>query len=194
MMTDHNFEYMMWDLKREIKPSDEATTRLNKLEAGSARTFVGKRIVRMQIAAALLLILMIPTVAFAGYSLSQIVFEKTKDAGISEEQRWEIQQYFEENEYTIEEIKELYPLKRNEKGLTYGLHLYNPDLVMAYAENGEIGYVYQSDLDAIPGSDVKNPSEAMEYMKWKEENDYQHIIKVYKADGETVIGEMVIEY
>jgi len=193
-MSDHNFEYMMWDLKKEIKPSDEAITRLKKLERGGSRTFVGKRIVRMQIAAILLLILMIPTVAFAGYSLSQIVFEKTKDAGISEEQRWEIQQYFEENEYTIEEIKELYPLKRNEKDLTYGLHLYNPDLVMAYAANGKIGYVYQSDLDAIPGSDVKNHSEAMEYMKWKEENDYQHIINVYKADGETVIGEMVIEY
>lgn len=64
--------------KAEIKPSDEAITRLKKLERGGSRTFVGKRIVRMQIAAVLLLILMIPTVVFAGYSLSQIVFEKTK--------------------------------------------------------------------------------------------------------------------
>ena len=93
---NNNFEYIMWDLQQEINPSKDAVDRLKELNDKSSRTFVGKRIVKMQIVIVLLLILLIPTAVFAAQSLTQVLFEKTKDAGITEKEMEQVLLYLEE--------------------------------------------------------------------------------------------------
>ena len=47
-------------------------------------------------------------------------------------------------------------------------------------------------MEAVDGSHVQNPSEALAYMEWADENG-PFVINVYEKDGKTVIGEFVID-
>ena len=66
------------------------------------------------------------------------------------------------------------------------------DLIKAEATNGKIGYISRTEMEKVDGSHVQNPSEALAYMEWKEDNG-PFVINVYEKDGKTVIGEFVIE-
>ena len=76
----------------------------------------------------------------------------------------------------------------NEDGLEYGSILsadsvgHAPALVSAIATNGEQGYVYEADMQAMM---PKNSEEALGLM---EDQGYKYIA-VYALDGHTVIGE-----
>lgn len=97
---------------------------------------------------------------------------------------------------TQEEIRENgYPVNAN--GETYGpncykesLNIEEPDLMLSIGEDGVQGYLRTSETC---GSNVTSPEEAMAYMEWRKE---QGAISypLYLQDGETVIGEFIVEY
>ena len=66
------------------------------------------------------------------------------------------------------------------------------NLIKAEATNGKTGYISRTEMEAVDGSHVQNPSEALAYMEWKEDNG-PFVINVYEKDGKTVIGEFVID-
>lgn len=80
------------------------------------------------------------------------------------------------------------PLGINANGDTYGVDSPqgHPDLIAAIATNGQVGYVYATDLEEpMPA----NPEEAV---TWNETHGGARTIPVYESDGETVVGEFVI--
>lgn len=193
---DNKLEYMMWDLQQELNPSEEAVESLKAINNKSPRTSVGKRIIKMQIAVILLIILLIPTAVFAAQSLSQVLFEKTKDADITEKEMEQALLYLEETGHTADQIESFDPLLRNEEGLTYGLEAFGADLILVEMENGETGYVYKEDL-LTEGDLVNTPEEALAWNKEKdklmEKQGYVKKIPVYASDGETVVGVFFIK-
>ncbi|WP_179283127.1 hypothetical protein [Paenibacillus taichungensis] len=96
-----------------------------------------------------------------------------------------------QNEDGEERIQTSYPV--NQAGQTYGgnsgdygKELVGPDLVLAEATNGAIGYVLESDLQ---GPDHKTPEEALQ---WQSQQKPDQSIPVYEKDGTTIIGEFVM--
>lgn len=192
---NNKFDAMMWDLQQELNPSEEAIESLKVLNNKSSRTFVGKRIVKMQIVIILMFILLIPTAVFAAHSLSQVLFEKTKDADITEKEMEQVLLYLEETGHTADQIEAFDPLLRNEDGLTYGPEAFGSDLVLVEMENGETGYVYAEDL-LTEGDFVKTPEEALAWNKkldkLLEKQGYVKKIPVYESDGVKIIGVFFI--
>lgn len=83
----------------------------------------------------------------------------------------------------------IYP--KNESGLTYGGDVYgedhlDPDLILAYGTNGELGYVYSRDLNP---SNPKTPEEALNNQR---EKDGQMLIPLYDKEGVEVIGQFLL--
>jgi len=83
-----------------------------------------------------------------------------------------------------------YPV--NQAGQTYGKFgdygkgLVGPDLVLAEATNGAIGYVLEADLQ---GPDHRTPEEALQ---WQSQQKMDRSIPVYEKDGTTIIGEFIM--
>jgi len=79
----------------------------------------------------------------------------------------------------------------NAEGNTYGVMKPDgsqPDLVATYATNGRSGYVYADELD---GYQATSPADAL---RWQEEHgDEKRSVTVYESDGQTVVGEFIIE-
>lgn len=79
----------------------------------------------------------------------------------------------------------------NEKGETFGSDVWAtgpndyPELSLAEATNGKIGYVYREDLEG------EQPSCPEEAVTWNETHK-GFVINVYESDGETIIGEFVV--
>jgi hypothetical protein len=63
-----------------------------------------------------------------------------------------------------------------------------PDLILTYATNGDLGYVYRNALWAADGTDVSSPAQALTYMARTTPNS----IPVYEENGTTIIGSFVI--
>lgn len=84
-------------------------------------------------------------------------------------------------------------VKVNILGETYGSELFlseigvHADLIQAVGNNGIIGYVKDSDLNA--DDNVNNPNEAVNYMS---KNKTNRIIPLYKNDGTTVIDTFTV--
>lgn len=85
--------------------------------------------------------------------------------------------------------------RTNAAGQTYGTDIlssvvgYEPDLIAVRATNGESGFVDNKFLKEQTGHNVKNPEEAMEYMKNRPDS---WTFPVYDLDG-NVIGEFVVQ-
>ncbi|SEE74764.1 hypothetical protein [Ruania alba] len=82
------------------------------------------------------------------------------------------------------------PFAVNENGQTYGTpnEVYGePDLILAAATNGEVGYVYAEDLNHAFGPEPTSPTEAVEYTERT-----AGLVPVYEVDGETQIGQFCI--
>lgn len=89
----------------------------------------------------------------------------------------------------------------NASGETYGSALDaaspgdEPDLIRALTTDGKIGYIRRTEVDAVNGSHVKNPAEALEWMKTVEAraaSGERTLVSVYEQDGVTVIGSFEI--
>jgi hypothetical protein len=68
----------------------------------------------------------------------------------------------------------------------YGKGFVGPDLVLAEATNGAIGYVLEADLQ---GPDHRTPEEALQ---WQSQQKQDQSIPVYEKDGTTIIGEFIM--
>lgn len=79
----------------------------------------------------------------------------------------------------------------NQQGDTYGVMKPDgsvPDLVATYATNGRSGYVY---ADELAGYQPTSPADAL---RWQEEHgDESRSITVYESDGQTAVGEFVLD-
>lgn len=71
-------------------------------------------------------------------------------------------------------------------------HEEESNLVRVEATNGEIGYVYETELSEAEGDYVSNPDEAIAYMKSKDKKTHKSI-NVYKKDGVTKIGVFIVD-
>jgi hypothetical protein len=70
-----------------------------------------------------------------------------------------------------------------------------PDLIQAYATNGNLGYVRRDELKAADGGNAKSPAEAVAWMKIliaRAAAGTPVTIPVYTLDGKTVIGKFAI--
>jgi len=90
---------------------------------------------------------------------------------------------------------------KNDAGLTYGsATLANdprdePDLILAVASNGKIGYVKKTEEQEATGGNVESPQEAVEWQARMEALLAEGggvYIPVYAVDGKTVIGQFLI--
>jgi hypothetical protein len=83
----------------------------------------------------------------------------------------------------------------NENGDTYGVENEQgaPDLMSVFATNGKVGYAYTEELNEANGSSVEftSPAEALAWQDARRGKSFS--VPVYESDGETVIGEFVIE-
>lgn len=81
----------------------------------------------------------------------------------------------------------------NANGDTYGVANGTglPDLVRAHATNGRVGYVYAADLEEASGGTPRSPEEATAWQEAREGKTFR--VPVYESDGETVVGELVID-
>jgi hypothetical protein len=83
----------------------------------------------------------------------------------------------------------------NENGDTYGVENEQgaPDLVSVFATNGKVGYAYTEELNEANGSSAEftSPAEALAWQDARRGKSFS--VPVYESDGETVIGEFVIE-
>ncbi len=94
-----------------------------------------------------------------------------------------------------------YPL--NKAGQTYGSSLNatspadEPDLILVYTTDGELGYAKKVDLDHASGADIQSPEEAVAWQKAKDKLarsgvNADETVPVYKEDGTTLIGEFTL--
>jgi photosystem II stability/assembly factor-like uncharacterized protein len=84
----------------------------------------------------------------------------------------------------------------NARGQTYGTSALatspadEPDLVLAVATNGKVGYILRAEAEAVDGSNVRTPEEAL---AWQAAHGSEtHEIPVYEVDGITQIGVFLI--
>lgn len=99
-----------------------------------------------------------------------------------------------QSERTRQAPAQTHPVKHefsvNDRGLTYGATAEDgtdPDLILAEANNGLLGYVYREDL---MGPAYMSPQEA--YAAIRQNAGEARVINVYKTDGVTVIGEFIL--
>ncbi len=80
----------------------------------------------------------------------------------------------------------------NASGQTYGVRNQQgtPDLVAVFADQGNTGYVKESELNCASGGDVKSPAEALAWDKVSQSRNVS--IPVYESDGTTVIGTFTL--
>lgn len=89
-----------------------------------------------------------------------------------------------------------YPV--NAAGLTYGTVAEAtswanlPDLILAYATNGALGYIKKTELEATDGSNVSNPTQAAQ---WQTAHGagWTATIPVYAQNGASILGDYVVE-
>jgi hypothetical protein len=85
---------------------------------------------------------------------------------------------------------------QNARGDTYGVGNANgmPDLIAVIATNGRSGYAYRTDLEEANGTAAsktfKSPEEALAWQEARRGETFS--VPVYEANGETIIGEFVI--
>lgn len=86
--------------------------------------------------------------------------------------------------------KEVTGWATNASGHSFGLHNENgdPELVRVQATNGELGYAYRQGLDGGPA-----PTTPEEAAAWNESHTADRVIPVFESDGQTIIGEFVLQ-
>ena len=83
----------------------------------------------------------------------------------------------------------------NEYGQTFGvianvMRCDFPDLIAVYGDNGEKGYVYETEWD---GEKPSCPEEAAKMMEEAAKNGFpERVVNVYESDGRTVIDTFTI--
>jgi len=166
----------------KLQISEECNKRLSNLTRNSKHTKVKAKILMTQIIILFLIVLLIPTTAYAAMKVSDALFEKVKDAGLSQEQIEQLDNKLKAQGFSEEDIESFDALYKNRYGQTYGPDFLEANLVAVISDEGYEGYIYREDLNP---PDFTSPEEAL---KWQESRPEYIIIPVYKSDGKTVIG------
>lgn len=169
-------------LRDGLQISESCNNRLNNLTKYAKHTKIKTRILTTQIIILLSFLFLIPTTAYATIKVSDALFEKVKDAGLSEEQIVQLDNKLREQGFSEEDIESFDDLHKNRNGQTYGPDFLEANLVAVISEEGYKGYVYREDLNP---PNFNSPEEAL---KWQESKPEYTIIPVYKSDGKTVVG------
>lgn len=168
----------------QMQISDSCRTKIENLPNKIKHTKVRYRIILTQCICLLALIILVPTTTYAMVSISQTLFEKVKDAGLSEQELVQLDNELKDSGFTDEQLVNFYSLKINEDGQTYGPDAFGADLIAVLCQDGTEGYVYREDL--YPENNFKTPEEAI---NWQNSQTDDRLITIYKSDGKTVLGK-----
>ena len=146
------------------------------------RTRVTKRIMISNLVSAMLITVMIPVTAYAATQISKALYEKTRNAGLTQDEIVGLDTDLKEHGFSEEDISGFDELQVNETGQTYGPDALGADLIEVMYQEGKIGYVYRTDLY---GNQPKTISEVLNEPKMRD-------LTVYDKDGKTVIGIFVL--
>lgn len=183
MIDEKNFEYQIRSLASKIEPSEEAILKVKSLNRNSKRTKIGKKIYVINLVTILLCIFATPIVVFATYNISTSLYEKVKNANLSQMDMEQLDKQLQEEGFSNEQINELHELNINESGQTYGPDALGADLIEVIADDGQFGYIYRTDFEQLSANDI---SDAI-LNSGKEE-----ALTVYKNDGKTKIGTFTL--
>ena len=180
------------DMEKKYSLSESKINSFLQMESYQRHTKVWSRIKHMHFWVIVCVVLFIPLTSYATGKAIGVLKEKVLDTDLSDEKVDELYMYLKKEGYTDQQIQELQELHTNEHGQTYGAEALLPDLVVVISDQGSIGYVYTEELEDLPGSHLKDPLEAAEYMQNRDKY-LPYVIDVYDSDGETVIGTFTIK-
>lgn len=160
----------------------DTVTRIENMEDKMKRTRIGRKILVFNLSILLVSLLMIPLTAYGAYQVSQVLYEKVRNADYSQEQIKELDAQLKQQEFSDDDITILNGLNVNEYGQTYGPDALGADLIEVISDQGEVGYVYREDLEVTEANTLKETLE----------NEEVYIIKVYENDGKTEIGTFTL--
>ncbi|MBO5096288.1 MAG: hypothetical protein J6B98_05390 [Bacilli bacterium] len=150
-------------------------------------TSIMKRLLVYQTIFILCMLIFIPvsvvTASYIGKDIYEQIFEKTKNANLSEYEINVIVSSFINDPEAINGIKYMDELQINESGLTYGPDELGADLISVISDQGKLGYVYREELYKDNVTTIEDALSYQEEVK---------IINVYSSDGITVIGTFTI--
>lgn len=183
MIKANDFEYQIRSIATDIMPSEESLSRLRGLNPNSKRTNVGKKIFIVNTVSIMLCVLLTPAMAFAAYNISASLYEKVKNANLSQSEIEQLDNRLHEEGFTDENISDLNELNINQYGQTYGPDALGADLIEVVADDGQIGYVYRNDLE---GLQAQNLEDAFKY------SGEVVTLTVYEKDGKTKISTFTL--
>lgn len=137
-----------------------------------------KKVLAANIVIAILVIILIPVTIYAAYQASQVLYNKVKNAGYSQEEMMQLDSDLKKYGFGDKDISILNELHANESGLTYGPDILGADLIEVVSQEGNMGYIYRKDLEEIEANSI---DEAIQ-----EKGDIK--ITVYDKEGEKNIG------
>ncbi len=180
MVTDEKAgsAYILFELMGEIKPEFVAEADPRRKRKSHVKK---KALFPIMLAAALAL--GIPLSSLAVDMLLEVVQEKTQFAQLDMEETSGLSSELDEQQFGVEDVESLEPLRVNEHGQTYGPAAFSPDLVLVETDNGKEGYVYREQLD---GEDVDNPREV------EKEANNKEVLIAYASDGRTKVGTFTL--
>lgn len=166
----------------KLHPLNQIINQLNRIKHKKSKIKVGKRNFLVNIILSLLIMFLVPTMTYATYYVSQILYEKIQNANYSKEEMIELEQNLKGTEFKDEDIDNLNELQVNTDGLTYGPDVLGADLIEVISVEGDIGYVYREDLES---TEAESLDESIHQGNTKN-------ITVYTNDGKTAIGTFIL--
>lgn len=164
--------------------SDESTNRIKARIRNKKRTVVYKKILLFNCIMCIILATSIPITVYAAYGGMRVLYEKTQNAGLAQEEIEELDTFLKEEQFSEEDINNLNELNRNENGQLYGPDILGAELIEVESDLGEIGYIYRSDLE---NAEAESLEEALQ------QKGLEKVITVYNCDGETEIGTFTLK-
>lgn len=122
----------------KLHPLNQIINQLNRIKHKKSKIKVGKRNFLVNIILSLLIMFLVPTMTYATYYVSQILYEKIQNANYSKEEMIELEQNLKGTEFKDEDIDNLNELQVNTDGLTYGPDVLGADLIEVISVEGDI--------------------------------------------------------
>lgn len=163
--------------------SVESTNRIKDKIKNKKRTLLYKKILLFNCVLCLALIISVPITVYAAYEGMRVLYEKTQNADLSQEEIIELDAILKDEHFSEEDISKLNDLNRNESGQLYGPDILGAELIEVESDLGDVGYIYRSDLEEVEADNIE---EAL----GKEEAKV--VLTVYKNDGVTKIGTFTL--
>ncbi len=183
MIKENDFVYQIKSITTDITPSEEALSKLRSLSPELKRTKIGKKIFMANIVSIVLCVLLTPAIVFAAYTVSTSLYEKVKNANLSQSEMEQLDSQLHDEGFLDENIDDLHELNINQYGQTYGPEALGADLIEVVADDGQIGYVYRTDLEELQADSLED---ALKY------SGEIVILTVYEKDGKTKIGTFTL--